>query len=43
MANMTLIGLYNYDNTLFDNLTLPEGINKDIAVNEILMLRLHRS
>ena len=37
MANMTLIGLYNYDNTLFDNLTLPEGINKDIAVNEILM------
>ena len=36
MANMTMIGLYDYDNTLFDNLVLPEGIDKDIAVNEIL-------
>lgn len=36
MATMSLIGLYNYDNTLFDGLTLPAGIDKDICVNEIL-------
>lgn len=34
---LTTIGLYNYDNTLFENLTFPTGIDKDIAVNEILM------
>lgn len=36
-AKLSLIGLFNYDSTLFDNLTFPEGIEKDIAVNEILM------
>lgn len=34
---LTTIGLYNYDNTLFEGLTFPAGIDKDIAVNEILM------
>lgn len=34
---LTTIGLYNYDNTLFEGLTFPDGINKEIAVNEILM------
>lgn len=37
MAKLTLIGLYNYDQTLFNGLTFPAGIDKDIAVNEILM------
>lgn len=37
MSKLTLIGLYNYDNSLFQNLTFPEGIDKDIAVNEILL------
>lgn len=36
-ATMTMIGLYNYDNTLFNNLTFPSGIDKDLAVNQILM------
>ncbi len=36
MATLSLIGLYNYDNTLFDGLSLPSGIDKDICVNEIL-------
>lgn len=36
-ATLTMIGLYNYDNTLFDNLTFPPGIDKDLAVNQILM------
>ena len=37
MAKMTLIGMYNYDQTLFNGLTFPTGIDKDIAVNEILI------
>lgn len=37
MANLTLIGLYNYDPTLFDNLSLPTGIDKSLLINELLM------
>ena len=34
---MTLIGLYNYDNTIFDLLNVPEGLTKDTLVNNILL------
>ena len=37
MAKLTIIGMYNYDNSLFDDLTFPAGIDKDIAVHEILI------
>lgn len=36
-AKLTLIGLYNNDNTLFDSLTLPTGIDKSLLVNNILL------
>lgn len=36
-CKLTLIGLYNYDNSIFENLTFPAGVDKDLAVNEILM------
>lgn len=36
-ATMTMIGLYNYDSTLFNGLTFPSGIDKDLAINQILM------
>ena len=36
-SKITLIGLYNYDPTIFDNLTFPTGIVKDVAINEILI------
>ena len=36
-CKMTLIGMYNFDNTLFDNLSTPTGIDKPTLVNEILM------
>lgn len=36
-AKMTLIGMYNYDNTLFANLTMPEGINKNDVINSLLL------
>lgn len=37
-SNMTLsiLGLYNYDNTIFDDLSVPEGMNKETLVNNIL-------
>ena len=36
-ARLTLIGLYNYDNTLFDGLTLPDGYDKSLFVNTLLL------
>ena len=35
-AKLTLIGLYNYDSSIFDSMVLPMGIDKDIAINNIL-------
>lgn len=37
MQRLTLIGLYNYDNKLFDGLTLPEGYNKDVFIESLLI------
>lgn len=36
-AILTLIGLYNYDHTLFDNMVLPEEVDKNLVVDSILM------
>lgn len=33
----TVTGLYSYDATLFDNLNLPNSLDKDTAITEILM------
>ena len=30
-------GIYNYDSSIFENLALPEGVEKDQAVNSIIM------
>ena len=35
-ATLTIVGLYEYDNTIFDLLTLPEGIDKESLVSYIL-------
>ena len=37
MSEVTLMGLYCYDNTLFDKVTLPSLINKDTLVETILL------
>jgi hypothetical protein len=34
---LTVEGLYNYDNTLFDGFNVPEGLVKQIAIDSILM------
>ena len=36
MARLTLWGIYQYDNTLFDGIVLPNGINKDNLVSDIM-------
>lgn len=37
MAKLTMIGLYNFDNTVFENLTLPEGIDRETCIGTILV------
>ena len=35
--NLTLIGMYNYDPTIFDDLTLPPEIDKQLFIDNLLM------
>lgn len=35
-ASLSIYGLYTYDNSIFDNLTVPEGMDKDDLVMQIL-------
>ena len=36
-SKITLIGMYNWDNTIFSELTLPTGIDKDLFINSLLL------
>lgn len=36
-SKLTIIGMYEYDPTLFDNLDLPTGIDSDVVRDEILL------
>ena len=36
-ATLTLIGLYQYDHDLFTNLELPDGIDKELTIDAIIM------
>ena len=36
MARLTLWGIYQYDKTLFDNIVLPDGIDKDNLIANIM-------
>lgn len=37
LSKMTLIGMYNWDNTLFSNLSTPAGIDNSLLVDTILL------
>lgn len=37
MQRLTLIGIYDYDPTLFDGLTLPEGYDKQTFIDSLLL------
>lgn len=34
---LSIMGLYEYDNTLFQGMQLPEGVNEEAVINEILL------
>lgn len=34
---LSIMGLYEYDNTLFQGLHLPEGLDQEAVINEILL------
>lgn len=34
---LSIMGLYEYDNNLFQGLQLPEGVNREAVINEILL------
>ena len=36
MSSISIIGLYNYDNTIFDDFNLPLTMDKDTMINTIL-------
>lgn len=36
MAWLSIAGMYAYDNTIFDGLALPEGVNKDALIFNLL-------
>lgn len=36
-ARLSVMGLYDYDPTIFDLMVLPEGIEKEILINEIFL------
>ena len=37
MAIMSILGLYNWDNTIFNGMILPASIDRDVLVDNILM------
>lgn len=36
-SNLSILGAYNWDNSIFDNLQVPDGVDKDTVINTILM------
>lgn len=37
IPRLTLIGMYEYDNTIFNRLTLPEGIDRNVFIDTLLL------
>lgn len=35
-SNLSIKGLYTWDKTLFDNMVLPEGVDRDLLITHIL-------
>ena len=36
MASISVLGLYEYDNTIFDGLKLPEGVDKETLITNLV-------
>ena len=35
-ATMSLLGMYNWDNTILDGLVVPDGVDRDAVINNLL-------
>lgn len=36
-SSLSILGLYQWDSTLFDPMTVPDGVDKQAVVNNILL------
>lgn len=36
LAILSILGLYKYDNTIFDTLQIPDGVDKDTLINRLI-------
>lgn len=36
-TTISILGLYNFDNTLFDNMVLPRGVDRETVINNMLL------
>ena len=36
-SRISLLGLYTWDNTIFENFMIPSSVDKDVLVNNLLM------
>lgn len=36
MSNLSILGLYNYDQSIFDNLEIPDELDRDVLISSIL-------
>ena len=36
-SRISLLGLYTWDNTIFDNFMIPSSVDKDVLINNLLM------
>lgn len=34
---LSILGFYNYDNSIFDNMQVPEGVDKSLVIDNILL------
>ncbi len=37
MAKLSILGLYNYNTSVFDGFTVPQGLDRETIINEILL------
>ena len=36
-SRISLLGLYTWDNTIFDNFMIPSSVDRDVLINNLLM------
>ena len=42
MARISILGMYEYNPNIFDNFNVPEGLNRDAVINNILIININK-